>query len=112
MEKDGLLERKVDPEDRRNNRIYRTGKANALWDGMFNCAMRVRQSSLKTFRRMKFRLLKMFWKRLRKTLGLEFNVENIPSCADIIMGTTTKGSLRELTVFTDPRRSAREKKSG
>ena len=47
MEKDGLLERKVDPEDRRNNRIYRTAKANALWDGMFNLAMMVRQSSLK-----------------------------------------------------------------
>jgi MarR family transcriptional regulator for hemolysin len=34
MEKEGLLVRKVDPNDRRNNRIYRTEKADALWNSM------------------------------------------------------------------------------
>lgn len=113
MEKDGLLERKADPEDRRINRIYRTDKANALWDGMFNCAMRVRQSSLKAIPENEIQITKNVLERISQNLGVEINAENIPSCAENIMGTSTKmGSLRELTLPTDPRRSAREKKSG
>jgi MarR family transcriptional regulator for hemolysin len=47
MEKDDLVVRKVDPSDRRNNKIYRTEKANELWDKMVKCAVKVRQISLK-----------------------------------------------------------------
>ena len=47
MEKDGLVIRKVDAGDRRNNRIYSTEKADALWDKMLECATRIRQLSVK-----------------------------------------------------------------
>src|ERR671933_2817875 len=47
MEKEGLIMRKVDPSDRRNNRIYRTEKADALWNRMMQCASKVRQVSVK-----------------------------------------------------------------
>jgi MarR family transcriptional regulator, transcriptional regulator for hemolysin len=47
MEKDNLVVRKVDPSDRRNNRIYRTEKADELWDKMVKCAAKIRQVSLR-----------------------------------------------------------------
>lgn len=47
MEKEGLVIRKVDPIDRRNNRIYRTEKTDALWDRMLECSFRIRQISVK-----------------------------------------------------------------
>lgn len=46
MEKDKLVIRKVDPDDRRNNRIYRTVRADALWDKMVQCASDVKEISL------------------------------------------------------------------
>jgi MarR family transcriptional regulator for hemolysin len=47
MERDDLVVRKVDPSDRRNNKIYRTEKANESWNEMLKCAVKVRQVSLK-----------------------------------------------------------------
>ncbi|HJW20009.1 MAG TPA: MarR family winged helix-turn-helix transcriptional regulator [Candidatus Nitrosotalea sp.] len=47
MEKEGLLKRKPDSDDRRVNRIYLTPKADSLWEKMTECALRIRKSSLK-----------------------------------------------------------------
>lgn len=47
MEKEGLLKRKPDSDDRRVNRIYLTQKADSLWEAMIECALRIRKSSLK-----------------------------------------------------------------
>ncbi|HEY7079279.1 MAG TPA: MarR family winged helix-turn-helix transcriptional regulator [Nitrososphaeraceae archaeon] len=47
MEKEGLVIRKIDANDRRNNRIYHTEKANALWDKMLECALKIRQIAVK-----------------------------------------------------------------
>ncbi|MDE1812307.1 MAG: MarR family transcriptional regulator [Thaumarchaeota archaeon] len=47
MEKEGLLKRKPDSDDRRVNRIYLTQKADSLWEKMTECALRIRKSSLK-----------------------------------------------------------------
>ncbi len=47
MEKEGLLKRKPDSDDRRVNRIYLTQKADSLWEVMIECALRIRKSSLK-----------------------------------------------------------------
>src|ERR687885_2593209 len=46
MEKEGLVIRKVDTDDRRNNRICRTDKADALWDRMMECASKVKQVAI------------------------------------------------------------------
>lgn len=47
MEKEGLLKRKPDSNDRRVNRIYLTQKADSLWESMVECALRIRKSSTK-----------------------------------------------------------------
>ncbi len=47
MEKEGLLKRKPDSDDRRVNRIYLTPKADSLWEAMIECALRIRKSSSK-----------------------------------------------------------------
>ena len=47
MEKEGLLKRKPDSDDRRVNRIYLTQKADSLWETMIECALRIRKSSSK-----------------------------------------------------------------
>lgn len=47
MEREGLLRRKPDSKDRRVNRIYLTSKADALWESMVECALRIRKSSTK-----------------------------------------------------------------
>ena len=47
MEKEGLLKRKPDLNDRRVNRIYLTSKADSLWESMKECAIRIRKLSTK-----------------------------------------------------------------
>jgi MarR family transcriptional regulator for hemolysin len=47
MEKENLLKRKPDSNDRRANRIYLTPKANSLWESMIECVIRIRRSSTK-----------------------------------------------------------------
>ena len=47
MEKEGLIVRQADKSDRRNNRIYRTDKSNAIWEQMIECATKIREISVK-----------------------------------------------------------------
>jgi len=47
MEKDKLVVKKVDPADRRNNRIYRTEMADLQWHKMMECVLNIKQISLK-----------------------------------------------------------------
>jgi MarR family transcriptional regulator for hemolysin len=41
LQNDGFIERRVDPNDRRNNRIYRSKKTFEIWDTTLECANRV-----------------------------------------------------------------------
>jgi MarR family transcriptional regulator, transcriptional regulator for hemolysin len=106
MEKDGLVIRKVDSADRRNNRIYRTEKADALWDEMFNCAMRVRQSSVKNITDNEIQITKNALDKMLHNLRLEYDVEYNHSCADVVEASTKTGSVPKMTVPTDTRSSA------
>ena len=107
MEKDGLVERKVDPDDRRNNRIYRTQKAEALWDDMFTCAVKVRQLSLKDIAENEIQVTRNVLEKILHNLQLEFHVENSPSCGDIVTGTSNRlGSVREVALSTGSGSSA------
>jgi MarR family transcriptional regulator for hemolysin len=47
METDGLVVRRVDLNDRRNNRIYHTQKARNLWNRMISCALKIRKLAVK-----------------------------------------------------------------
>jgi MarR family transcriptional regulator for hemolysin len=74
MEKDELVVRKVDPSDRRNNRIYRTEKADALWDGMMQCASKVRQVSVKGISEADLKTMRATLDKIWHNLRAEFNV--------------------------------------
>ena len=106
MEKDGLVIRKVDLADRRNNRIYRTEKADALWDEMFKRAMRVRQSSVKNITENEIQITKSALEKMLQNLRLEYDVEYNHSCADVVGASTKTGSVPKVTVATDTRSSA------
>lgn len=47
MEEDGLVERRQDEADRRNNRIYLTARSRSLWDRIEESLARVRKISQK-----------------------------------------------------------------
>ena len=47
LEKDGFVIRKVDKNDRRNNRIFLTEKTNSVMDLMINCGLKIKNMSIK-----------------------------------------------------------------
>jgi MarR family transcriptional regulator for hemolysin len=93
MEKEGLIVRKVDPSDRRNNRIYRTEKADALWDRMMECTSKVRQVAIKDIPDEDINVMRTVLNKIWHNLRDEFNV----SCAAadnnaIVVETSSKRS--------------------
>jgi MarR family transcriptional regulator for hemolysin len=74
MEKDGLVKRKVDAGDRRNNRIYRTEKADALWDRMLECSFRIRQISVKDIPEQNIVIMRDVLDKIWQNLRIEFDV--------------------------------------
>ena len=74
MEKDDLVVRKVDPSDRRNNKIYRTEKANELWNEMLKCATKVRQVSLKDIPEVNIGITKKTLEHINQNLRNQFDV--------------------------------------
>ena len=79
MEKGGLLVRRVDSSDRRNNRIYRTEKADELWDKMLKCALKIRQISVKDIPKQDINIMRNVLEKIWQNLRLEFDVD----CATI-----------------------------
>ena len=47
LEKDGFLIRKVDPKDRRNNRIFLTEKSYGIVDSMVCCGLKIKNNLMK-----------------------------------------------------------------
>src|ERR671933_949221 len=93
MEKEGLVVRKVDPSDRRNNRIYRTEKADALWDRMMECASKVRQAAIKDIPEEDINVMRTVLNKIWYNLRDQFNA----SCATadnnaIVVETSSKTS--------------------
>ena len=79
MEKEGLVVRKVDPSDRRNNRIYRTEKADTLWDSMMECASKVKQVAITDISEADINIMRTVLDKIWHNLGAEFSV----SCATL-----------------------------
>jgi len=75
MEMDGLVVRKADPLDRRNNRIYRTEKADASWKKMMDCALRITQISTKDIPEQNIKTMKNVLEKMWQNLRLEFDVD-------------------------------------
>ena len=74
MEQDDLVVRKVDPSDRRNNRIYRTEKANELWNEMVKCAAKIRQVSLKDIPEENINITKNVLENVYQNLRNQFDI--------------------------------------
>jgi MarR family transcriptional regulator, transcriptional regulator for hemolysin len=66
--------RKVDASDRRNNRIYRTEKADELWDKMVKCAAKIRQVSLKDIPKENIYITKNVLENVYQNLRNQFDV--------------------------------------
>jgi MarR family transcriptional regulator, transcriptional regulator for hemolysin len=79
MEEEGLVVRKVDSRDRRNNRIYRTDRADALWDKMVQCASDVKEISLKGIPDENIKILRDTLENIWQNLRLHFDID----CTDI-----------------------------
>ena len=79
MEKDKLVVRKVDPADRRNNKIYRTEMADVLWDKMIQCASNIKEISLKGIPDENIKIMKDVLEKIWQNLRLHFDVD----CASI-----------------------------
>jgi len=74
MEKEGLVVRQVDQADRRNNRIYRTEKADALWDQMIECALKIRKIAVKDISEKHITIMRDSLGKICENLNIHFNV--------------------------------------
>lgn len=79
MEKDKLVVRKVDPSDRRNNKIYRTEMADALWDRMMQCTSNIKEISLKGIPDENVKIMKNVLENIWQNLRLHFDID----CASV-----------------------------
>jgi len=75
MEKDKLVIRKVDPADRRNNRIYRTDIADVQWDKMIECVSNIKETSLKGIPDRNIKIMKDVLENIWQNLRLHFDVD-------------------------------------
>jgi MarR family transcriptional regulator for hemolysin len=101
MEKDGLLIRKVDSVDRRINRIYRTEKADKLWDKMIECAFKIRQVSVKDIPEENINITRNVLEKIWQNLRLEFDVDNtIVSNSSMALGSIPESPARDNTTVT------------
>jgi MarR family transcriptional regulator, transcriptional regulator for hemolysin len=94
MEKESLVIRKVDSSDRRNNRIYRTEKADALWDKMIECARKIREVSIKEIPEENINVMRNVLEKMWQNLRLEFNVDCVVTNNTAVVGSTTTTTTR------------------
>jgi MarR family transcriptional regulator for hemolysin len=74
MEKQGFIIRQVDEADRRNNRIYRTEKSEALWDQMIECAIKIRKISVKDISEKQVTIMRDSLEKICENLNVHFNI--------------------------------------
>jgi MarR family transcriptional regulator for hemolysin len=98
MEKGGLLVRRVDSSDRRNNRIYRTEKADVLWDRMVECATKVRQVSVKDISEENILIMRNVLDKIWQNLRVEFDV----GCATADNTTIVVEPMGKSSIDTSP----------
>ena len=107
MEKDKLVVRKVDPADRRNNRIYRTEMADGLWDKMMQCVSSIKEISLKGIPDQNVKIMKDVLENIWQNLRLHFDVD----CVDIKndQNSPTADNKKRLSKMSDKSGSSQRK---
>ena len=63
LESDRLVERRVNKNDRRNNKIYRTQTVDTVWNKTIDCAIRIVQLALANIPETRGRIFRRFWKK-------------------------------------------------
>jgi MarR family transcriptional regulator for hemolysin len=76
MEKEGLVTRKVDREDRRINRIFLTTKADATWNSLLDCSMQVRKSSIRDIPEEQVKIMRDVLEKISQNLMIDFGVDH------------------------------------
>jgi MarR family transcriptional regulator, transcriptional regulator for hemolysin len=100
MESKGLLTRKVDPEDRRNNRIFLTQITDSKWDSLVNCSMHVRKTSVKGIPDDQVKAMGKVLETISKNLVAEYGVDHNCNIKSITSATTAaSNSNRKEAVF-------------
>lgn len=75
MEKERLVVRKVDSDDRRNNRVYRTEKVDAaLWNRTLECALKIREISIRNIPEQNINIARNVLEKVWQNLKIEFDV--------------------------------------
>jgi MarR family transcriptional regulator for hemolysin len=73
LQNDNFIERRVDPNDRRNNRIYRSKKTFEIWDATLECANKVLTIALANLPEDKVLIMKEILEKMR--INLQANLE-------------------------------------
>jgi len=69
LEKDGLLDRRQDPQDRRTNLIFLTEKSQPLMNHMHEIAVEAKEAALKNFNEGERELLRDYLSRMRENMA-------------------------------------------
>jgi MarR family transcriptional regulator, transcriptional regulator for hemolysin len=114
MEKERLVVRKVDSDDRRNNRIYRTEKVDALWDRTLECALKIRQISIRNIPEQNIHIARNVLEKVWQNLRIEFDVGCGYTNADntvMMDSTTTANNSGNISPTATALTSTRRKKN-
>jgi len=76
MEKEGVVTRKVDREDRRVNRIFLTTKAESTWNSLVDCSTQVRKSSIRDIPEEQVKIMRNVLEKISQNLMTDFGVDH------------------------------------
>jgi MarR family transcriptional regulator for hemolysin len=78
LQKDGYVERRVDHNDRRNNRIYRSDKSFEIWETTLECATKVLTIALEGISEENVRIMKEVLERMQANLQKNVEISTKP----------------------------------
>lgn len=99
LQKDGYVERRVDHNDRRNNRIYRSDRSFEIWETTLECATRVQTIALEGISEEKVRIMKEVLERMRTNLQKNVEISTKPPTIVTDMAEQERGVARNNPAF-------------
>lgn len=76
LQKDGFIERRVDHNDRRNNRIYRSKRTIEIWEATLECATRVLTIAMAGLSEDKVQIMKEVLEKIWVNLQTNMEISN------------------------------------
>lgn len=99
LQKDGYVERRVDHNDRRNNRIYRSDRSFEIWETTLECATKVLTIALEGISEEKVRIMKEVLERMRANLQKNVEISTKPPSINTDMADQKRGVARNNLSF-------------